>query len=160
MDLKNVLQLRPTQPEDLDVLFPIHTDPEGLNQAAFTAKDPTNKSAFVAHWTKCLNDPTMINKTVWLVNELVGTLDYWLLGKEPNLSYWIDKTHRGKGIGTAALQLFLKEIDTRPLFARIAYDNFGSQRLLQKCGFKQYDEGLHFANARQAEIKELLFRLD
>lgn len=157
---KTTLNFRDTTTDDLDALFSMHGDPEGLYQAAFTPKDPTDKAAFLAHWEKCLSNPTIINKTVWSNQELVGTVDYWLLGDQPNISYWIDQKHRGQGLATSAVQLFLQQIETRPLFARVAFDNIGSKRVLEKCGFQQIGEELFYANARKAEIKELIFRLD
>jgi RimJ/RimL family protein N-acetyltransferase len=44
----------------------------------------------------------------------------------------------------------------RPIYARVARDNFGSRRVLEKCGFKIIGESKGFANARGEEIEELL----
>ena len=68
--------------------------------------------------------------------------------------------HWGKGLATKALAAFLREETTRPLFGRTAKDNAGSRRVLEKCGFRLASEGRWFANARGAEIDELLLRLD
>jgi RimJ/RimL family protein N-acetyltransferase len=56
--------------------------------------------------------------------------------------------------------LFLGEVKTRPLFARVAKDNAGSIRVLHKCGFVVIDEDRGFANARDEHIAELVLRLD
>ncbi len=138
----------------------MQSDPESVRQAAFTAKDPTDKSAFLAHWKKILTAPTVISKTVWLNTEIIGSVSAWLLGDEPNISYWIDRAHWGKGFATTTVKLFLQQIDERPQFARVAFDNLGSHRVLEKCGFKQIGEDQYFANARNAEIKEFIYRLD
>ncbi|MGY3201486.1 GNAT family N-acetyltransferase [Streptomyces sp. TE5632] len=44
--------------------------------------------------------------------------------------------------------------------ARAAADNTGSVRVLEKCGFEVVGEDRGFANARGAEIDELVLRLD
>lgn len=138
----------------------MHSDPEAVYQAAFTAKDPTDKAAFLAHWNTILKDTTVISKTVWLEQVIVGTIQSWRLGDEPNISYWIDRSQWGKGLATATVKQFLLQVKHRPQFARVAFDNIGSQRVLEKCGFQQIGEDQFFANARKEEIKELIYRLD
>lgn len=41
--------------------------------AAFTAKDPTEKIAFMSHWQKILEDDRIIKKTI-LVNDQVADI--------------------------------------------------------------------------------------
>jgi RimJ/RimL family protein N-acetyltransferase len=43
--------------------------------------------------------------------------------------------------------------------ARTAKDNVASIRVLEKCGFKAIEEARGFANARGAEIDELVLEL-
>ena len=76
------------------------------------------------------------------------------------MTYWIGRAHRGKGIATDALRAFLALEGTRPLHAATAADNFGSQRVLSKCGFRVVGSGRGYANARGAEVDEVLFQLD
>jgi RimJ/RimL family protein N-acetyltransferase len=78
---------------------------------------------------------------------------------EPEIGYWIDKTYWGKGVATRALALFLEEIELRPLYARVAKDNQGSIRVLEKCGFIRHGEDKGFANARGAEVEEYILML-
>jgi [ribosomal protein S5]-alanine N-acetyltransferase len=58
-----------------------------------------------------------------------------------------------------ALKNFLKLELTRPIFGRVAFDNKGSQRVLEKCGFIKIGTDKGFANARQAEIEEYIYNL-
>jgi [ribosomal protein S5]-alanine N-acetyltransferase len=44
----------------------------------------------------------------------------------------------GMGIATKALKAFLMKENTRPIFGRVAFDNFGSQKVLEKCNFVSY----------------------
>jgi RimJ/RimL family protein N-acetyltransferase len=45
------------------------------------------------------------------------------------------------------------------MYARVAQDNLGSRRILEKCGFQVIGETKGFANARGQEIEELLLVL-
>ena len=80
--------------------------------------------------------------------------------EETHVSYWIDQQYWGKGLATEGLKMFIEESSKRPLFARVAYDNYGSQRVLEKCGFKSIGEAKGFANARNKEIKEFIYRFE
>ena len=75
------------------------------------------------------------------------------------ITYWIDKKFWGQGVATTALKLLLAMETTRPVFGRVAFDNIGSQRVLEKCGFTIIGESTGFANARGQEIEEFLLEL-
>jgi len=79
---------------------------------------------------------------------------------EPEVSYGIDRPQWGRGIATEALRRFLEQIDDRPLYARVAADNLGSIRVLEKCGFQLTGYERAFANARGEEIDEGVFILN
>ena len=55
--------------------------------------------------------------------------------------------------------LFSEMIEERPLFARAATDNIGSIKVLKKCGFEVSGHEKSFANAREMEIEEVIFKL-
>ena len=59
-----------------------------------------------------------------------------------------------------ALTALLRSVRTRPLYARAAKDNIASIRVLEKCGFTVSGEDRGFANARDAEVDEFIFRRD
>ena len=66
----------------------------------------------------------------------------------------------GKGFATRALSDFLAHGNrARPIYARVAKDNLGSRRVLEKCGFTIMGEAKGFANARGEEIEELILEL-
>lgn len=46
----------------------------------------------------------------------------------------------------------------RAFYARVAKDNVGSIRGREKCGFTVQGQEVRFANARAAEIKELVLK--
>lgn len=152
--------LRPTQLSDLDILFQFQTDKEGGYLAAFMPKDPTDKNAYLEKFTKLLSDPTVNNRTIMLDNSIVGSIASFMMQGDREITYWIDRKYWGKGIATKALKQFLLIETIRPIFGRVAFDNFGSQKVLEKCGFTKIGTDRGFANARQEEIEEFIYRLD
>jgi RimJ/RimL family protein N-acetyltransferase len=49
---------------------------------------------------------------------------------------------------------------SRPPHAHVASDNVASRRVLEKCGFRVIATERNVAEARSAEIEELVLRLD
>jgi RimJ/RimL family protein N-acetyltransferase len=78
---------------------------------------------------------------------------------EAEITYWMDKKFWGQGIATTALKGFLKIEQIRPIYGHVAFDNYGSQKVLEKCGFVKIGKDKGFANARQAEIEEYIYKL-
>ena len=153
------MRLKDTNINDLDVLFDFQTDAEANYLAAFTAENPADKIAYFEKWKKIISDKEKIVKTIFLDDEIAGSISKFEFEGEPEITYWINKEFWGKGIATRALQLFLEIEKTRPIFARAAFDNFGSRRVLEKCGFKKIGKEKGFANARGKEIEEFIYEL-
>ncbi|MCC7507570.1 MAG: GNAT family N-acetyltransferase [Saprospiraceae bacterium] len=153
------IELRPTEISDLDTLFQFQTDKEAGYLAAFMPKDPTDKPAFLNKYTKLLGDPGVNNQTIVLGDRIVGSIARFVMEGDAEITYWIDRKYWGQGIATKALKAFLSIETTRPIFGRVAFDNFGSQKVLEKCGFVKIGSDKGFANARQAEIEEFIYEL-
>ena len=151
--------LRPVHDSDLPVFFRLTNDPESVRMAAFTAKDPTDRDVFDAHWKRIRALPGVRNRTVLADGDVVGNAAVYGDPGEREVTYWIDRTYWGKGVATAALRDLLAEEPERPLHARVAADNAGSRRVLEKCGFVVTGHDRGFANARGEEIDELLLTL-
>jgi RimJ/RimL family protein N-acetyltransferase len=92
--------------------------------------------------------------------EVAGTIGSWGDPDEREVTYWIGRSYWGRGIATGALNAFLTVDPTRPLHARVAYDNVASRRVLEKCGFRVIATERGFAEARSGEIEELVLRLE
>ena len=158
--MSNELLLRDVVNEDLPIFFEFQLDQEANYMAAFTAKDPTNLEAFMAHWHRILADETTINQTILFHGHVAGSVSSYEEEGKPEVTYWIGKEYWGKGIATWALaELLTQHNKTRPIYARVAKDNLGSRRVLEKCGFKIIGESKGFANARGQEIEELILEL-
>lgn len=151
--------LTPTQTSHLEVLFQFQLDKEANYAAAFTAANPTDKQAYLEKYAKILADPTTNNQTILVNSVIVGSVAKFIMYGDAEVTYWIDRKFWGRGIATTALQHLLAIENTRPIFGRTAFDNLGSQRVLEKCGFVKIGTDKGFANARQAEIEEFIYKL-
>lgn len=154
------VSLRPVHPSDLPVFFRHMSDPESNQVAAFTAKDPTDRADFDAHWERVLASPDNVTRTVLADGDVVGHAAVYGDPGEREVTYFIDRYYWGRGIATSALRALLMEVPERPLRARAAADNTGSIRVLEKCGFAVTAQDRGYANARGEEIDELVLRLD
>lgn len=148
------------QISDLDLLFEFQLDKESAYLTAFMPKDPTDKNAYLNKFKKLLEDPTVNNQTVLLGGRIVGSVSKFIMEGDAEITYWIDRNFWGKGIATSALTCFLSMETTRPIYGRVAFDNYGSQKVLENCKFVRVGADRGFANARQAEIEEFIYRLD
>lgn len=153
------LQLKPTTNKDLEHLFIFQTDEQSNYLAAFTPADPFNKEAYMQKWTGILQRPDVFMQTICINNEVVGSVARFFIEHEAEVSYWLNQSYWNKGIATAALKQLIMMDNTRPLFARVAFDNIASQRVLEKCGFLRIGENRGYANARNQEIEEFIYKL-
>ncbi|WP_220376368.1 GNAT family N-acetyltransferase [Cohnella lupini] len=151
--------LRDVSEDDLPIYFEQQLDKTANYMAAFTAKDPSDKVVFKAHWEKILNDERIIKKTIILNGEVAGQISSFEQFGEPEVSYWIGREFWGKGVATRALSQFLNVVNIRPLYARAAKDNIASIRVLEKCGFRICGEDKGFSNARSEEVEEFILKL-
>ena len=152
--------LREVRDEDLAVLFEQWADPVAAHMAAFTAPDHVDRDAFERRWTRLRADETVLNRVIVVDDEVAGSIGSWGDPGEREVTYWIGRSYWGKGIATDALTAFLAVERSRPLYARVASDNVASRRVLEKCGFRVIGEDRGFAEARSAEIEELVLRLE
>ncbi len=158
--MSNELLLRNVIDNDLPIFFEYNLDQAANYMAAFTAKDPTNQEAFMAHWHQILADKTNIIQTIIFNGQIAGSVSSYEDEGKPEVTYWLGRDYWGMGIATWALKEFLvQKNQIRPIYARVAKDNLGSRRVLEKCGFKIIGESKGFANARNEEIEELILMI-
>jgi RimJ/RimL family protein N-acetyltransferase len=157
--VKDEVKLRDVEQSDLAIFFQHQLSKAANQMAAFTAEDPTDRDAFMARWERILGDDTMAAKTVVAGQQVVGHVASFERDGLPEVTYWIGEEHWGKGYATEALSLFLREIEPRPLYARVAKDNRASTRVLEKCGFVPAGLEKGYANARGQEIEEVIMIL-
>ncbi|EPD57961.1 MULTISPECIES: GNAT family N-acetyltransferase [Streptomyces] len=151
--------LREVHESDLPVFFRQMNDPEAVRMAAFTPEDPADRDAFDARWKRILASDD-VTRTVLADGDVVGSTAVYGEPGEREVTYWVDRAYWGRGVATAALRALLAEVRERPLYARAAADNAGSLRVLEKCGFRRTARVSGYANARGAEIDEVVLTLE
>ncbi len=154
------IELKNTKTIDLEHFFRFQLDEKANYLAAFTSKDSSDKEAYIKKWTKLLSDKTVNLKTILIENKIVGSISKYEIDGIAEITYWIDKAFWKKGIATRALTNFLKLEIKRPISGRVAFDNVGSIRVLEKCGFIRVGTDTGFSNARNVEIVEYIYRLE
>jgi [ribosomal protein S5]-alanine N-acetyltransferase len=157
--MKENIKLEKTKESDLISFFHFQLDSEANHLAAFMPKDSKDKTAYLERYTKYLSDPTINMRTIKVGDVIVGSISKFEIENEAEITYWIDKQFWGRGIATAALKTFLEIEKSRPIHGRVAFDNYGSQKILEKCGFVKIGTDKGFATARQAEIEEFIYVL-
>lgn len=154
------VSLRPVEDRDLDALYDQSSDPEAIRMAAFTAENQTDREAFLERTSRLRADTSVLHRVIDVDGEAVGTIGFFHVDGEPEVTYWVARSWWGKGIASAALGILLDEIAERPLYARAASDNAGSLRVLEKAGFRRVGVDRGFAAGRGEEIEETVLRLD
>lgn len=146
-DAGRVVTLRDVTLSDLPRIFVLQADAESAAMAGVPSRDQT---AFDAHWTRLLSEPTGIQAVVLDGEVVVGWVVAWDAETGREVGYWIDRSHWGRGLATAALGLLLERETTRPLRAGILATNVASQRVLERHGFVEVarvDDGVDFVLA-------------
>ncbi|HEX8656142.1 MAG TPA: GNAT family N-acetyltransferase [Hymenobacter sp.] len=156
---KSNITLVETEKDDLNTLFQFQLDEEATYLAAFMPKNFSDKSAYIEKYTRFLTDPTIHMRTIKVDNVIAGSIAKFVMENKAGITYWIDRKFWGQGIATTALKNFLEIESTRPIYGHVAFDNYGSQKVLEKCGFVKVGESKGFANARQAEIDEFIYQI-
>jgi RimJ/RimL family protein N-acetyltransferase len=129
------VRLREVEEPDLEVFFEQQLDPEAARLANFPSRD---RERFMTHWTtKVLGDPTALVRTVTVDGEVAGSIMAWWERDRRFVGYWFGRPFWGRGVGTRALRLFLRQEQTRPVYADPYSGNTASVRLLERCGFER-----------------------
>lgn len=153
---KNV-QLRDVIESDLPIFFEQQRDPEATQRAAFPSR---NWDGFMSHWTKIIKDPSVLIKTILFGGRVAGNIVCFEQLGDREVGYWLGKEFWGQGIATKALKEFLKDIETRPLYAHVAKHNIASRRVLEKCGFVITGEERFFSQILGDDIDEYILKLN
>jgi RimJ/RimL family protein N-acetyltransferase len=151
--------LRPIEDADLDTIFEFMRDPESVWMAAFTAENPDDREAFDAHMRKIRARTDVTNRVIVGDGRVVGTIAIFVMEGDLEITYWIDRSVWGQGVAGRAVALILEEVTDRPIYGRVASDNAGSLRVLEKAGFEKIGTDAGYAPARKKEIEETILRL-
>jgi len=152
--------LRAFEDSDLDALFAWERDPRAVEMAAFTRVDPSDRSAFDAHYERVRSNPSNTLLAIDDDGKFVGTLGSFTMEGRREVTYWIAPSRWGEGIASQALRAFLAIESTRPLYGRVAGHNAASAKVLARAGFVEVGSETAFAPGIGAEVVEHTYRLD
>lgn len=155
--MPDAIRLRDVTEADLPIFYEQQLDPEATQMADFPSR---SREAFMAHWSKIMADESVQLKTILFHGEVAGNVVCFEQLGEREVGYWLGREYWGKGIATKALEGFLKEIKTRPLYAHVAKHNIGSRRVLEKCGFTVKAEDRFFSDFFGRNIEEYILTLN
>jgi RimJ/RimL family protein N-acetyltransferase len=131
------ISLRPVIPDDLPIFYEHQLDQVATQMADFPSRE---REAFMAHWAKITQDENVLIRTVLEDGQVVGSLVSFVMQGQREVGYWFGRECWGRGLATRAFAAFLLVETRRPLHAYTAKHNIGSQRVLEKCSFKQVSE--------------------
>jgi RimJ/RimL family protein N-acetyltransferase len=152
------IRIRDVVESDLPIFLEHERDPVSARMAAFGPPEP-DASTFATRWTESPTGAPGTRKTVVVDGDVVGFVASFLRGEELEVTYWIARSHWGRGIATVALAKLLECVTERPIHASAASDNVGSLRVLANCGFVVCGSRRAFASARGEEIEEVFLEL-
>ena len=124
--------LREVAESDLDALFEQQADPASSAMAAVPSRD---RAAFDVHWQRILANEDSVIRVIDVDGAAVGHVLSWPSEGRRYVGYWVARAYWGRGLATAALAEYLREVRERPLHALVSTDNAGSIRVLEKNGF-------------------------
>ena len=153
------IELRDLDDDDLDAIFEMMRDPEGVARAAFTAADPDDRAAFDAWISRQRENPDVLYAVVTENGGFAGSIAAFTIDGDREVSYWIARHAWGRGVATAALRMLISREPERPLFARAAAHNAPSIAVLEKVGFTELSRDVAFAPGVGRETEEIVFTL-
>jgi RimJ/RimL family protein N-acetyltransferase len=155
-----VITLRALREDDLDDLYRWESDPTAAGMAAFTRADPADRAAFDAHHQRVRSDPNNTNQAIEEDGVLAGMIASFTVEGDRELTYWIDRVRWGRGVASEAVRIFLELETQRPLFARAAAHNLGSNKVLLRNRFMKIGEETSWAAGVGEDVLEYIYRLD
>lgn len=153
------VDLRPFEDDDADAVFEMLQDPDAVTQAAFTADDPSDRAAFDAWLERHRSDDRVSLRVVTDDGGFAGIAAAFTVDDDREVTVWVARNARERGVASAALRLLIAHEAERPLYARVAADNTAAIEVLRSTGFSEIEHGPAFAPARGTEIEELVFAL-
>ena len=142
--------LRPVTEDDVPIFFEHQRDPVAARMASFPSRGAEEHRA---HWRSIFGNERVVARTIVADGRVAGNVGSWDADGERLVGYWVGREFWGRGVATLALIAFLEVDRSRPLRARVAKDNVGSIRVLEKGGFRVVGE------ATDGEVEEFVFEL-
>src|SRR6266540_7351957 len=153
------ITLRTFADSDLDALFTWESDPRAVQMAAFTRANPSDRSAFDAHYERVRSDPSNTLLAIDDDGKFVGTIGSFTMEGEREVT---TGSHRRDGVKGSRRGPSVRSLrSNRPaLYGRVASHNAASAKVLARAGFVEVGSETSFAPGVGAEVVERIYRLD
>ena len=151
------IRLRDVTVDDLDTIFDFEQDEEVVRRINIPTR---SRERFTKHWHGILADDECMAKAVEVDGELAGNVVSWTQDGDRMTGYVFGRRFWGRGVGTAAMRLYLDVESVRPLYADPSSGNPASIRLLEKCGFQRIGTELVPDHHGAGQIEHVMLRLD
>lgn len=151
------ITLRDVAWEDVPALYLMQLDAEANRMAGTKARD---RAEFERVWLRNRADPTITARVIVRDGRVIGGISRFVADGHEHVGYWIERSAWGKGVATSALRTFLAEIKTRPIYATVSVTNFGSIRVLERCGFVRTGTRAEPETERYIAGEVAFYRLD
>lgn len=126
------VRLREVRDGDLDALYEVQREPEGVAMVGIGSRD---RGSFDAHWARIRSDGETTLRTIEADGAVAGWGVVFAVDGRLNVGYWLGREFWGRGIASETLRLLVAEVAERPLWATVLPENAGSRRVLEKNGF-------------------------
>lgn len=131
------IELRDVEDDDLDAVFALIGDPGGAALAEIAGVAHGDRAGFDAWIARVRADS---DATLWVVTEnggFAGAAAAFPVGGEREVSYAVASHARGRGVGSATLQLLAGRAPVRPLYARLPQADAPSEAVRERLGFAE-----------------------
>ena len=85
------VSLRPLEDRDLDTIYQQVTDPESVRMAAFTAKDQTDRRAFLNRMSRLRSDTSVVHRVIDVDGAAAGTIGFFRIDDQAEVTYWVGR---------------------------------------------------------------------
>lgn len=147
-----VLELRKVASSDLRLLHRLYNE-----SFSIPGRGPREDYDY---WHRLMTRVGVVSRGVWWAGERVGAVVLFREKMGWEITYWLAREVRGQGLGSRAVEAFLKVTERRPVWARVREENEVSAKLLIGRGFELVERRQSYCEYREQSQTELLFRLD
>jgi len=153
------IELRDLEDDDLDAIFDMMRDPDGVALAAFTAADPDDRAAFDTWIARERASHDVAFAVVTENGGFAGTAAAFTVDGDREVTFWTTRNAWGRGVASEALRVLVSREAERPLFARVAAHNARAVAALERNGFTPVSRGAAFAPGVGGDVEEVVYTL-
>jgi RimJ/RimL family protein N-acetyltransferase len=154
------LRLRDVCLSDVPVFFEYQLEPRTTLAIQTVATQSTDCESFSSMWKRMLHIETVQAKTVIHNDSIAGYFLKFAHAGATEIDFYLGEVFRGKDVAAEALRLFLTDIETRPVFARVNICDAETLHILEKYGFSIDEYEMPYIDTQGETSHQVLLRID